>query len=38
MRVTIAQRVDGDAGMEIEIGSALLVEQSHAFAPLESKW
>jgi hypothetical protein len=30
--------IDGDAGMEIEIVSAMLVIQSHTLAPLESEF
>ena len=33
----MAQCVDRDAGMEIEIVSAMLVIQAHALAPLESE-
>jgi hypothetical protein len=35
--VAVTQRVDRDAGMEIEIVSAVLIIQAHALAPLESE-
>src|SRR5690606_20398767 len=37
MRVAMSQGVDRDPGMEIQIGGAVLAEQSHALAPLEGE-
>ncbi|MNW04344.1 hypothetical protein D3C71_2004230 [compost metagenome] len=37
MRVAMAQRIDGNAGMEVEEFSAVLVIQAHALAPLEGE-
>ena len=37
MRVAVAEGVDCHAGMEIEVRSAVLREQSHALAPLKSE-
>jgi hypothetical protein len=38
MLVAIAERVDSDAGGEIEIGGAILREQSHALAPRKGEF
>src|SRR5690606_16758741 len=38
MRVAMAQRVHRDAGMKVEIVSALLVIKAHALAPLKGEF
>jgi hypothetical protein len=38
MRVGIAERIDRDARVEIEISGSVLADQAHALAPLESEW
>src|SRR5882724_12528550 len=38
MRVGVTERIDGDAGVEIEISGSVLADQAHALAPLESEW
>jgi len=38
VRVAIAERVDGDAAVEVEVLRAILREQSDALAPLESEF
>ena len=38
MGITMAQRVDRDTGMEIEIVATLLIEKAHAFAPLKGEF
>ena len=37
MRIAVAERIDRDAGVEIEIRCSVLREQSHALAPLEGE-
>ena len=37
VRVAVTQRVDRHAGVKIEVGRAVLREQSHALAPLKSE-
>ena len=34
----MAQGIDSNAGMEIEIGAAVLVIKAHAFAPLKGEF
>ncbi len=38
MRVGVTERIDRDAGVEIEISGSVLRDEAHALAPLESEW
>ena len=38
MRVAMPEGIDGDTGMEIEIGSAVLREKAYAFPPLKGEF